>query len=643
MSYLAFDKSKLINLEQSLFKEILRTNRAGSYSSTSIVGCNTRKYHGLLVCPLPEYEMTRHVLLSSLDATVVQHDKEFNLGIHKYAGNHYEPKGHKYIRELEFDVIPKKVYRVGGVELAVEEVLVEHEEQILVKYTLLKASSKTKLKLKPFLANRSVHDLTQQNLQANTKYSSISGGIKIQMYENIPALYMQVSKKNEFVANPDWYKGIEYFKEERRGYHFKEDLYVHGYFEVNIKKGESVVFSASLKEFKPEKFEDSFTKEVEKRIPREGLLYNLLNAAQQFFVAKGNEITMVAGYHWYKNRLRDTLIAVPMLTEALGDEELFHKVLESSALDISRNIKNKDCKNIKEADTPLWFFWTIQQCWGSLCREKLFSKYKDLLKLILNLYLTKRYENVTVDSDGLINIYDENTPLTWMNGIVNNIPVTPRNGKCVEINALWYNALHLYLELAKDDKKDAAFVDKVKEVADKVETSYLQTFWNEKDNCLFDLVEDAHKDNSIRPNQVFATAFEYSPLNKEQKKFVIDVAKEQLLTAKGLRSLSPQNPHYEGVMGGDANGREYNLHQGTVWPWLIAFYAEGYLKLHKESGISHIKRIADNFEDEIVHHCIGTLSEYYDGNPPQMGKGAVSMATNVAGVLKILKLIEKYN
>ncbi|TLX76162.1 glycogen debranching protein [Labilibacter sediminis] len=642
MSYLAFEKSKLINLEQSLFQEILRTNRAGSYSSSSIIGCNTRKYHGLLVCPLPEFNMTRHVLLSSLNATVIQHEKEFNLGIHKYMGNHYDPKGHKYIRELDFDIIPRTVYRVGGVQLAVETVLVEKEEQVLIKYTLLEANSDTKLKLKPFLANRSVHELTHQNLSANTKYTYIPNGINIQMYPNIPALSLQLSKDNEFVPVPDWYRGIEYFKEERRGYNYKEDLYVPGYFEFEIKKGESVIFSASTKEFKPGGFKSKFSKEVNKRIPREGLYHNLLNSASQFFVSKGKAITMVAGYHWYNKRLRDTLISSPLLTESLGDINLFHKVIESSARELKTIFSDKSHTKLTEADTPLWFFWTIQQCWGKSCTKELWLKHNSIVKLIINSYLNNRFENITVQNNGLVHSFDDNIPLTWMNGMSGNKPVTPRNGNCVEVNALWYNALKVSHKLSSEIN-DEAFIKVIEPVIAKIESSFVDTFWNDEDKCLFDLVSDEFKDNSIRPNQIFATAFEHSPLDNEKKKSIVDIVRKELLTPKGIRSLSPQDPHYEGLIEGAADVRELSLHQGTVWPWLISFYAEAYLNLHKQSGIHHIKRIANNFEDEMTNHCIGTLSEYYDGNPPHKGKGAVSMAWNVAGVLKILKLIEKYN
>ncbi|WP_066632323.1 glycogen debranching enzyme N-terminal domain-containing protein [Labilibacter marinus] len=642
MSYLAFEKSKLINLEQSLFKEILRTNRAGSYSSSSIIGCNTRKYHGLLVCPIPDFDMTRYVLLSSLDITVVQHEKEFNLGIHKYNGNHYEPKGHKYIREIDFDVIPRKVYRVGGVVLSVEQILVEKEEQVLLKYTLLEAHSDTTIKLKPFLANRSVHDLTAQNLSANTKFDKIPNGISVKMYPNLPKLSIQFSKENEFVAIPDWYRGIEYIKEERRGYDYKEDLYVPGYFEMPIKKGESIIVSASTKEQKASGLKTKFNKEVDKRIARDGFYNNLLNAAFQFFVDKGKSTTMVAGYHWYKQRLRDTLISAPLLTEALHEPELLSKVLASAVKEIKTNLNNKAQTHMKEVDTPLWFFWSMQQCWGDACIDKLWEEYSPFLKQVIRAYTDDRFENVTLLENGLIYSSDETTPLTWMNGICDGKAVTPRNGACVEVNALWYNALCMCLELAKKNK-DQAFVKEIEPLTKKLKSAFIDTFWNSNDNYLYDVVDGEVKDASVRPNQVFTTAFEYSPLTREMKKSVIDVAKKELVTPKGLRTLSPQDQQYKGITEGVANLRELGIHQGAVWPWLASFYAEGYLKLHKQSGISHIKRLADNFEEEMVQHCIGTLSEYYDGNPPHMGKGAVSMAWNVAGVLKVLKLIEKYN
>ncbi|MFW6370176.1 MAG: glycogen debranching enzyme N-terminal domain-containing protein, partial [Bacteroidota bacterium] len=247
MSYINFNKSQLINLEYSLGKEILRSNRAGSYSSTTIIGCNTRKYHGLLVSPMPHLDDDRHVLLSSLDETIIQKDAEFNLGIHKYEGDNYTPKGHKYVRDFDLDNIPRTLYRVGNVQLTKESLLVEKEEQVLVKYTLLDAQTPVTMLFRPFLSFRNIHSLSHSNLHIHTKFRKVENGIKMRLYDGYPYLNMQFSKAVEFVPFPNWYYNIEYLREQERGYEYKEDLYVPGYFETTLKKGESIIFSASLK------------------------------------------------------------------------------------------------------------------------------------------------------------------------------------------------------------------------------------------------------------------------------------------------------------------------------------------------------------------------------------------------------------
>ena len=293
MSYLRFDKTLMTNLGESLPKEILRTNRSGAYHCTTIVDCNTRKYHGLLVIPVPELDDENHVLLSSLDETVIQHGAEFNLGLHKYQGDNYSPRGHKYIREFECEKVPTTIYRVGGVILKKEKLFVHHENRILIRYTLLEAHSATTLRLRPFLAFRSVRQYTHENAQASRDYQEVDNGIKTCMYPGYPELYMQLNKKNEFHYQPDWYRGIEYPKEQERGYDFNEDLYVPGYFEVDIKKGESIVFSGGVSEASTRTLKRTFEEEVEERTPRDNFQHCLINAAHQFLNKQGNEFYIV--------------------------------------------------------------------------------------------------------------------------------------------------------------------------------------------------------------------------------------------------------------------------------------------------------------------------------------------------------------
>jgi len=298
MGYIKFDKSKVVNLEYSLSREILRTNRAGTYMSTTIVGCNTRKYHGLLVCPVDELGGDRYVLLSSLDVMVVNNDSVFNIGIRKYKGDYYSPKGHKYIEEFDTEIIPSMTYRVGGVKLKQERLLVHYEEQFLIRYTILEANEPMKLQIRPFLAFRKNHELTRANMDAYTKVEYIKNGIKLRLYDKFPWLNMQLSAKADFIPVPDWYYGIEYTEEQKRGYDYIEDLFVPGFFDVEAQKGDEIIFSASTREEKPGGFKQKFSKTVTGKIARDNFVDCIKNAAQQFIERRGTSTLIKAGYPW---------------------------------------------------------------------------------------------------------------------------------------------------------------------------------------------------------------------------------------------------------------------------------------------------------------------------------------------------------
>ncbi|HPQ13550.1 MAG TPA: glycogen debranching enzyme N-terminal domain-containing protein, partial [Paludibacteraceae bacterium] len=353
MSYLSFDKSLLINLERSLSKEILRTNRAGTYNSSTLIDCNTRKYHGQLVVPVPELGEANHVLLSSLDETIVQRGIEFNLGVHQYEGNNFYPNGHKYIRQFDCEIIPRTIYRVGGVILSKERMLVSFEPRVLFKYTLLEAHSPTLLRFKPFLAFRNVHELTHQNPEANCDFQPVSNGIAMKLYENYPTLFMQLSKKNVYQHFPDWYKNIEYYKERERGFEYREDLLVPGSFEIPIKKGESVIFSAGISEVSTSSLKKLWDKELEKRNPRCDMFSALKNSAQQFYKREGDKTYLLAGYPWFTARARDEFVALPGCTLSIGRMEYFDAIIETAIPEIESFInENKVSSKLKEIDAP---------------------------------------------------------------------------------------------------------------------------------------------------------------------------------------------------------------------------------------------------------------------------------------------------
>lgn len=646
MSYLRLEKAVMTNLQESLVREYLRTNRSGAYSSSTLVDCNTRKYHGLLVVPVPELDDENHVLLSSLDCTVIQHGAEFNLGLHKYQGNNFSPNGHKYIQEFDATTVPTTTYRVGGVILKKEVIFQHYEDRILIRYTLVDAHSATTLRFRPFLAFRSVRQFTHENATASREYSAVDNGIKTCMYAGYPDLYMQFSKKNEFIFQPDWYRGIEYPKEQERGYASNEDLYVPGYFEMPIKKGESIIFSGSTSAIKPSAMKKLFDNEVADRVPRDNFYHCLVTAAHQFHrKEKNHDRYLLAGYPWFKCRARDTFIALPGLTLAIGEIDYFEKVMKTAERDLIAFMEEKPLSGkiyeMEQPDVPLWAVWAMQQYAKEVGRDKCFEMYGKLLHKIVKYILDGKHPNLRLDDNGLLYSNGRDKAVTWMNSTANGRPVVPRSGYIVEFNALWYNALKFCASMASE-KGDVKGAEMIEKLAAKVKESFVETFVNEY-GYLLDYVDGTMMDWSVRPNMIFAVALDYSPLNQQQMKNVVDICTRELLTPKGLRSLSPKSGGYNPIYVGPQAQRDYAYHQGTAWPWLGGFYLEACLKLYKRSRLSFVERQLVGYEDEMDYHAIGTISELFDGNPPFHGRGAMSFAMNVAEILRTLKLMEKYS
>lgn len=645
MSYLRFERTAMTNLEESLQRELLRTNRSGAYACSTVVGCNTRKYHGLLVVPVPELDDDNHVLLSSLDPTVIQHGAEFNLAIHKYQGNNYSPLGHKYIREFDCDRVPTTIYRVGGVILKKEVVFQHYEDRVLIRYTLMEAHSETTLRFKPFLAFRSVKEFTHENTNASREYQEVDHGIKTRMYAGYPYLYLQFSKENHFVFMPDWYRGIEYPKEQERGYASNEDLYVPGYFEMPIKKGECIVFSASTSEMKTSGLLSLFQKEVDKRTPRDNFFHCLVNAAHQFHRHEKDDTRyLLAGYPWFKVRARDTFISLPGLTLSIDEQEYFELVMKTAQKGLREFMEGKPLSvkiyDIDKPDVPLWAVWAIQRYYRYSGKEKCWNMYGRLLNQIIDFITKNNHPNLKLEDNGLLYSKGIDQPITWMDSVANGKPVVPRTGYIVEFNALWYNALKFVATL-NVEYGDAGKAAQLNQLAETCGRSFVETFYNEY-GYLNDYVDGDKKDWSVRPNMVFTLAFDYSPLDSKQKKTVLDVCTRELLTPKGLRTLSPKSTGYNPMYVGAQAQRMYAYHQGTAWPWLGGFYMEACMNLYKRTRLSFIERQMVGYEDEMYNHALGTISELFDGNPPFQARGGLSFAMNVAEVLRTLKLLETY-
>ena len=646
MSYIFFEKSQLVNLEFALQHELLRSNRAGGYSSTTIAGCNTRKYHGLLVVPQPWLDQDNHVLLSALDESIIQHNEAFNFGLRMYPNGNYEPKGHKYLREFTADPIPKLTYRVGGVVLTKEMLFAEADSRILIKYTLLEAHSKTTLRLKPFLAFRNVHELTRANHDANTRYEAIKNGARWQMYQGYSPLYFQLSKANEYTHVPDWYFNVEYIREKERGFDYQEDLFAPGFFEIPLKKGESVIVSAGLEEKEPERFKQQFSAEIKKRTPRNSYENCLNNAAEQFIVKSTSKTALMAGFPWFGTWGRDTFIALPGITLTRGDEKSFKAVIDTMIQSMQGplfpNFNRRNPEAFAAVDAPLWFFWTLQQYHSITGKSKsaIWKAYGSTLSKILDHYRQGTVYNIHMLENGLIYAGENGQALTWMDVTSHGRAITPRDGLAIEVNALWYNAVEMALDFAKA-AGDKNFINSYEALPEKIKHSFNEVFWDKENSRMADVVKDNQKDYSVRPNMLFAVSLPYSPLDDETKAFVLSTVRSELLTPRGIRSLSPKNPKYKGLLWGNQDERDHAYHQGTAFPWLIDHFAEAWLKLYGESSFSFIEELFHNFEEVMFEGGLGSVSEVYDGDPPHEGRGAISQAWSVAALLRLNYIIQQ--
>lgn len=645
MSYLKFDKDRMINLEYSLYRNVLRTNRRGAYQNTSISGCNTTKYQGLLVMPVPYMDDENHLILSSFDETVIQHGAEFNLGIHRYAGDNYNPKGHKYIREFNCDSVPKTIYRVGGVILSKEIMFSSKENRLMIRYTLLDAHSPTTIRFKPFLAFRKISQLTRENEQVDRSYREVENGISTCMYFGYPELFMQFNKKPEFIYHPDWYRDIEYLQDLEKGDTCQEDLYVPGSFELSISKGEEIIFSAGDIQVETADLIKEFDYEIYKRTPRSNFYNCLKNSGHQFYYVPGkDEYYLLAGYPWFKVRARDQFISLPGCTLAVEKQQDYVKVMDTAIPHLRNFMADKPSKSylkqIEDPDVLLWVVWALQQYWREN-KTAFTEKYADFLFEIIEYIAMGKHSNLVCnEEDGLLTTYGRDKAVSWMNAEIEGRPVIPRSGYLVEFNALWYNALKFAGEIAIETGKRAE-AETFESRARLAGNSFTEMFLNNA-GYLYDYIDGNYKDLNVRPNMIFAVSLPYSPLERSQKKSVIDYVTKELLTTCGIRTVTPKShlfhPHY----AGSETEKKRAYFNGMAFPWLLGAYIEAYLNVFHMSGLSLADRIMGEMEGEMQNDCIGSISEFYDSNPPFIAHGGYSFAMSVAELLRAQRLINRY-
>ena len=496
MAFLKFNKSELVNLSYSLKREIILANKTGACCNTSIVTCNTRRYHGLLAVPVEQFGGYRHVLLSSLDESLTLRGKRFNLGIHCY-GEVYEPRGHKYIVDFDADPVPCVTYKIGEIVFRKKIVLSPDEDQLMIQYELVNAPAKVKLELKPFLAFRNIHGLTQENAVANTEFTPVQNGAAFCLYEGFPTLNIQLSTSTaSYKANPVWYKGITYSDEMRRGFDCREDLLQAGSFEVDLHSGDTLVVSASAgAPVNASSLKRRFAAVVEKIGPINSFRDQLVRQADTLIREDGGVKRVVAGYSWlFTGLLRETLVALPGLTlYGKNSPKEFEEILDNL---IKENQERLTCRTT-QVEAPLFMAVTLQQYIAFTGKDKaVWDKYGSTMKTIIESYLPGNRQEIAMLPNGLLWAQKDGVALTWMNAYIGGRAVTERAGYQVETNALWYNAICFALE---HEKKTSAFSKKWTPVKELIEKNYERTFWNPDLGFLADYVDNGGQHLELRP------------------------------------------------------------------------------------------------------------------------------------------------
>ena len=644
MSYLNLNTDLLNNHSLMMDREVLLTNPLGCFHYTTLAQCNTRKYHGALVLPQRQIDDDGHVMLSSVAETVVYQDEQYGLSSMLFAGGVELPERRAAIVAADLSPTLQYTYACGEMRLRKTMLLMQDTMQLIVCYQVMETPLPIVLRLQPFFAFRRVHCLCRKADGNMPKIKTIANGIKVA--EGLPydIVYLQSSQPPMFTLSPDYWHNVYYPREADRGYAACESLFTPGTMEYALHSGDILYVSASLAEMEPYSIRTRFNKELAHRREAGSYAACLQKAATQFVVTDRDKHTYVkAGYPWFGIWGRDTFISLPGLSLARPD--LAPRVVESMKQSLNQglfpNITAKDRNSYNSADTSLWFFWTLQQYADTpKSYRRLWHKYGSICKEILRCYREGTLYAIRMDDNGLLWQGEEGRALTWMDAIVDGRPVTQRKGYAVEINALWYNAISFAIEMATY-AGDEKFVSEWIDIATDLPLHFQANFWSDEHGYLADCVRPGCSDFSVRPNMLFAVSLPYSPITERMRKAVVDKVQAELLTPRGIRTLSPSDPNYHGTCRGSQAERDMAYHQGTVWPWLLGPFVEAYIKVYGSGGVALARSIFAGMEASLKEKCIGTVPEIYDGDEPHTPRGAVAQAWSVAELLRVKSMVDK--
>ena len=657
------DKTSLRDFKEAIRHEWLETNGLGGWASSSIIGCNTRRYHGLLVAALPTH-IERLALVSKLEETIIINNEQFELGVNNYGGV-IHPDGNQHQVFFTKDLFPQFVYHVGGVVLKKTIAMVHGENTTVVMYSVLDAQEPFTLELLPLLSVRRYHGLIRANNEVRHEAQFSHDVFRTQVYDNTPAIFIKVPH-SDYRHDPNWWFHFNYDMEKERGLDFVEDLYAPGEFSVALQKGDSLGIIISTDNPSDKDAEELLAKESFRRqlltndLPEDEIVKQLVLAADQFIVKRPLQVslssnssteeevsrrtTVIAGYHWFTDWTRDTMVALPGLCLSVGRYDDAKNILSAFARNVSQGMlpnhfpDNGEPIGYNHVDGTLWYFIAVYKYLEATGdKEFVLGKLLPVLKDIVEWHFKGTRHGIHTAEDGLLFSGEEGLQLTWMDAKIGDWVVTPRMGKAVEINALWYNALSIYATLLESngngDEATGVF-----EKAALVRKSFNEQFWNEEKGYLYDVVNDNEKDDSLRPNQLLALSLPFTLIDREKGRSILKIVTAKLYTLVGLRTLSPDDPSYVLCYQGSAHQRDSCYHQGTVWSWLLGPYIDALAKLG--SSRSLLKNVVDNFIYHLNEGCLGSVSEIFDAEPPHHPKGCIAQAWSVA---EILRVINDYN